>query len=154
MRLLYHTWLCWSGHAVSPSILREGGGQPTTSIVDLCVHRPKSDLLRSVVKGGGGGVETDVCGGENSCTMYSTKRGERGEKKRVDGSSHGETCKRPRRSRGEEQLENERATNKTERRCACERVHLSWRGKSFHEHERGKCGSEENMTAAIRRGRQ
>ena len=29
------------------------------------------------MKGGGGGVETDVCGGENSCTMYSTKRGEK-----------------------------------------------------------------------------
>ena len=27
-------------------------------------------------------METDVCGGENSCTMYSTKRGRREEKSR------------------------------------------------------------------------
>ena len=34
-----------------------------TSIVDLCVHRPKSDLLRSVRKGrGGGGGWSNGCG--------------------------------------------------------------------------------------------
>ena len=136
------------GHTVIRSILRERGGQPTTSIVDLCVHRPKSDLLRSVVKGGGGGVETDVCGGENSCTMYSTKRGE----KRRNESMVAPTEKHGNGHRGREG-NNSKTSGPRTRWNGVAHASSSWRGKSSHKHERGKCGSEESMTAAaIRRG--